>query len=383
MNSEKGISEVISVILIMLVTVSLVGTAFMYGMPLINKRQDTSSIDRAYNNFDNENANSLVRKIEFVAKNGGQETFTSSVSGAYELSRIFQPHDFQIDLSPWWGNYISIPISEGLAFNEMKSECDGVYMQAYYWDNDKGGNVDVGSGDTLEAGRGHGVFLGVESDCSFTISGTPYSFGDFEIIGPTIGNMYWIGAPYKTVDVNDVLGNDLDDCKIDDLTVLDSENNPIDTLYPGEMYLVGKISEGSCTFGQEIVETSYNSLEFRTFSKVSNIAVSAAGSDIGWVALTIGGSCPPNNGIVGIDSPYVVCAKAEPFSDGYNIIYRIWLRDLYDSTETKIWRMNFTKHESGQKFSSGKTVRISRGDVTTGTEDGKTLITTEVKILLV
>ena len=380
MSSEKGISEIISVILIMLVTVSLVGTAFMYGMPLINKRQDTSSVDRAYNNFDSENANSLVRKIEFVAKNGGQETFTSSVGGAYKLSRIFQPHDFQIDLPViGWGNYISIPISEGLEFNELKSECG--YAQAIYREVVGGQATDVSSGDTLEAGKGHDVL--VLGECSFIISGIPYSFGDFEITGPASGNMYWVGAPYKTVGVSDVLGNDLDDCKIDDLTVLDSENNPTDTLYPGEMYLVGKISGGSCTFGQEIVETSYNSLKFTTFSKVSNIAISSVDSDIGWVALTTGGSCPPNNGIVGIDSPYVICAKAEPFSDGYNIIYRIWLRDLYDSTETKIWRMNFVKHESGQTSSSTKTVRISRGDVTTGTEDGKTLITTEVKILLV
>jgi len=213
MNSGKGISEILSVILIMFVTISLVGTAFMYGMPLITKRQDTSSVDRIYDNFDSENANSIVRKIEFVSKNGGQETFTSSVDGGYELSSGY--------------------------------------------------------------------------------------------------------------------------------------------------------------------------LQFTSFSKVSNIAVSAAGSDIGWVALTTGGSCPPSNGIVGINSPYVVCAKAEPFSDGFNVIYRIMLRDLYDSTETKIWRMSLVQHESGQTSSSAKTVRISRGDVTTGTEAGKTLITTEVKILLV
>lgn len=213
---NKAISEVISVLLIVLMGISLVGTAYMWGMPMISKRQDAARMDRLYSYFDRSNSNSLVRKIEFIAKNGGEDTFTSDVDGLWTF------HEY----------------SEG------------------------------------------------------------------------------------------------------------NENN--------------------------------NSIEFLTFSRVSSIAVLGD-----WVALTPGGSCPPEGGLVGIDGSSVTCAKAESFEDGFNIVYRIWFRELSEATGTKAYKINLVKHPSGQLSSTSTRVRISREDVTSQEQNGKTLIITEIKILLV
>lgn len=83
--SRKAISEIISVVLITVIGISLVGTAYTWGLPLINKRQDSSTADRVYSYFNRENSNSLARKLEGVVKNGGQETFTSDVGGLWSL----------------------------------------------------------------------------------------------------------------------------------------------------------------------------------------------------------------------------------------------------------------------------------------------------------
>jgi len=95
-ESRKAISEIISAVLLVVISISLVGTAYMWGMPMITKRQDASTTDRAYSYFNRENSNSMVRKLESVAKNGGQETFMSDVDGlwsVHEYSLVAEEND--------------------------------------------------------------------------------------------------------------------------------------------------------------------------------------------------------------------------------------------------------------------------------------------------
>lgn len=218
---KKAISEIISVVLVVLMGIALVSTAYMWGMPMISKKQDTIEIERLYSYFDRTNSNSLVKKIEFIAKNGGEDTFVSGVDGLWVLH-----------------------------------------------EHDEGGE-------------------------------------------------------------------------------------------------------------------DANSLEFTTFSKVSNIAISDPDTGIEWVALTPGGSCPPGSGMIGLDPSYVVCAKAEPVSDGFGITYKVLFREVYEATGTKSYKINLVKHQSGQTSSSSESIKISRGSVTSQVQGGKTLIITEIKILLV
>ena len=221
LSGEKAVSEVISIVLVTLIGIALASTAYMWGMPLISKRQDTTEIERVYSYFDRSNSNSLVKKIEFIAQNGGDDTFISEVDGLWAL------HEY-------------------------------------------------------------------------------------------------------------------------------NEGGPDD-----------------------------NSLEFETFSKVSNIAISNPVTGIGWVALTPGGSCPPAAGVVGFDSSYVVCAKAETISEGFKVVYRIWFREIYEPAGIKGYKINLVKSPSGRSSSSSRNVKISRGSVTSQVQAGKTLIITEIKILLV
>lgn len=218
---NKGVSEVLSVVLVLLMGIALAGTAYMWGMPAITKQQDTSSAERVISYFDEDNSNSLVNIIEFVAKNGGEETFITDVSGGWVLRE------------------------------------------------------------------------------------------------------YDAAGPYN------------------------------------------------------------NSIEFTFNSDVSNIAIEDPSIGIDWIALTPGATCPPESGLVGFDSTGVVCAKAETFTDSYNIYYRIVFRELYESTGTKAHKIKLVADPSGQLSSASRTIRISRGDINTEVHSGKTLIITEIKILLV
>lgn len=114
-----------------------------------------------------------------------------------------------------------------------------------------------------------------------------------------------------------------------------------------------------------------NSIQFSFQAKVSNLAV-----DQGWIPLSSGNTNPI--GTFGFDESYVVFGRADAAPGGYNITYKTWFRSLNITSTNKIYSIILVKHPSGPLISSGKTVRISRGDVT----EQQNLITTEIKILL-
>lgn len=81
----KAQSDIISAVIIILIAVGLVGTAYTWGIPLIQKQQDTAVVQRVANYFSTSNANSLPKKIVSVATNGGEDTFTIDVNGLWQL----------------------------------------------------------------------------------------------------------------------------------------------------------------------------------------------------------------------------------------------------------------------------------------------------------
>ncbi|HKZ45495.1 MAG TPA: hypothetical protein VJ343_02210 [archaeon] len=81
----KAQSDIISSVIIIIIAISLVSTAYMWGMPLIQKRQDTALSDRVGKFFDPNNYNSIIKKIEYIAKNGGEDTFNLDVDGLWTL----------------------------------------------------------------------------------------------------------------------------------------------------------------------------------------------------------------------------------------------------------------------------------------------------------
>lgn len=81
----KGQSDIISAVIIIIIAVGLVGTAYTWGLPLIQKQQDTALVERATNYFSNDNVNSIQKKITLVATNGNADTFTGDISGLWQL----------------------------------------------------------------------------------------------------------------------------------------------------------------------------------------------------------------------------------------------------------------------------------------------------------
>jgi hypothetical protein len=83
----KAQADIVSMIMIVVVSLGLVSTALMWGLPLIEKQQDTVIVERTDKAFDINNMNSLPKKIETVARNGGDLVFTIDTNGKWYLDR--------------------------------------------------------------------------------------------------------------------------------------------------------------------------------------------------------------------------------------------------------------------------------------------------------
>ena len=81
----KAVSEIISVVMIIGISIGLISAAYMYGLPLIQKSQDKSSLERTISFFDYNNPSSLPKKIEFVANTGSTEVLTLDTQGIWEV----------------------------------------------------------------------------------------------------------------------------------------------------------------------------------------------------------------------------------------------------------------------------------------------------------
>lgn len=82
----KGISTVISAALIIAIALGLTSTAYIWGSPLIQKRQEASVTEKVFNQFSQTNQNSLPKIIEDVANNRGVRSFTVGVDGIWILN---------------------------------------------------------------------------------------------------------------------------------------------------------------------------------------------------------------------------------------------------------------------------------------------------------
>ena len=76
---KKSQVDIISAILVITIALTLVSIAYFWGIPLIQKREASAIIERASKHFDRNNVNSLTRKIEYIARMGGEDTFTISM----------------------------------------------------------------------------------------------------------------------------------------------------------------------------------------------------------------------------------------------------------------------------------------------------------------
>ncbi|MBI1978488.1 MAG: hypothetical protein HYS62_00310 [Candidatus Aenigmarchaeota archaeon] len=83
---KKGVSDIIAAVMIVAIAFGLTSTAYLWGVPLIQKRQEASLTEKIYGQFLQTNQNSLPKIIEDVANNRGVRSFTVSTDGTWELN---------------------------------------------------------------------------------------------------------------------------------------------------------------------------------------------------------------------------------------------------------------------------------------------------------
>ncbi len=83
---NKAVSTIVSAVIIVAITIGLTGTALIWGKPLIEKRQEATSVERAFTKFSQNNPSSLPKLIEDVANNRGTNTFTVDSNGVWLLN---------------------------------------------------------------------------------------------------------------------------------------------------------------------------------------------------------------------------------------------------------------------------------------------------------
>jgi hypothetical protein len=83
----KAQADIISAVIIITIAIGLVYTAYSWGLPLIQKKQDAALAERVFNYFNQKNENSLPNKIEYIAKNRGEETFTLDANGIWIINQ--------------------------------------------------------------------------------------------------------------------------------------------------------------------------------------------------------------------------------------------------------------------------------------------------------
>jgi hypothetical protein len=121
-----------------------------------------------------------------------------------------------------------------------------------------------------------------------------------------------------------------------------------------------------------------NSIQFLTFSKAIPPKISIGK----WKNLTTG-ECPtPSQAKIG-EAPYVICVRADPQLDGYNITLRVIFRELTESANkgNKIILKRLV--ETSPLTSVSREIKFRKADTYSKLVDNKMLIITEIKISLI
>jgi len=114
-----------------------------------------------------------------------------------------------------------------------------------------------------------------------------------------------------------------------------------------------------------------NSISFSFFSRTTNVRSNQL------ISLTPGETCPPTNGIIGKDSPFVVCVSGSPVFDGFNITYIVFARNLTSDTQVLTTQIYSTQNIVRSNL---KKIRVSREGFYTTQEGGKIIQIVKLKI---
>lgn len=119
----KAQSDIISALLVIIIAIGLVSTVYIWGVPLIQKQQDTALAQRVFDNFNPDNSNSVTKRMQYVANFGGDEIYTMSTDGVWQLNTSENSLQFSFlsKVSNWANFSIAgwIPVSQGANCNSI------------------------------------------------------------------------------------------------------------------------------------------------------------------------------------------------------------------------------------------------------------------------
>jgi hypothetical protein len=128
-NMAKAQGDIISAVIILIIAMGLVGAAYSWGIPLIQKRQDTAIVNRVLNYFDQNNVNSLPSMIEYAANHGGEQTFSIDADGVWTLTPYDEATPFNNSITFSFFSKVS-NFATGLAPDEWISLTSGANCSA-------------------------------------------------------------------------------------------------------------------------------------------------------------------------------------------------------------------------------------------------------------
>jgi len=171
--------------------------------------------------------------------------------------------------------------------------------------------------------------------------------------------------------------------RIEDVAVSGSEVTF--TLDVDGLWILNPCSDAAISSGCIGNNAENNTITFSFAAKAADIKVGG-----GWIPNT----CGSGLGLLGKDPPSVVCKRAGTIGEYYNITYKLWLRELDDSLSNPTTGIKYLLVPAQKErckpagnptycASTGKTVKLSKGDMRQTSVSGKNLITTEIKVLFV
>ena len=126
---RKAQSNIVGAVIIVAIALSLATTAYLWGIPLIQKRQDSALVERVHSYFSQDNENSLPNVIEDIANNGGEKTFFANANGIWILNQSgnYIQFTFLSRASKFATDTIySIPLTPGEDCSQLKNGTLGI-----------------------------------------------------------------------------------------------------------------------------------------------------------------------------------------------------------------------------------------------------------------
>ncbi len=171
----KAQSQIISSLLIVIIAITLVSSTYLWGVPIIQQRQDAAVAERVAEDFNPENSNSLVKRMQYISNFGGDELYTISTSGSWLL------HPF--DEASQDANSLEFSfLSKNTNFNDFSS---------VGWINKTAG-VDCNSLPLMQGtlGTDTSYAVCVKSETSGSISRITYKIIFRDLMDPTSSKLY-------------------------------------------------------------------------------------------------------------------------------------------------------------------------------------------------